>query len=127
LTKNTDAPALWRSRAKPACANAIDGNVPNLPIYNYPGGCADEVAQAQALIDGLVPDPGCAGARMKIVLSPDPSLEVRWAASAWTWTLRAACFDKQAFALFVDEHYQGPDTELACDDGADLSASGWCH
>ena len=95
-------------------------------VYNCPDGCADEVAQAQALIDGLAPDPGCAGARMKIVLSPDPSLEVRWAASAWTWTLRAACFDKQAFASFIAGHYQGPDTELACDDGADLSAIGWC-
>ncbi len=97
-------------------------------VYNCPGGCADEVAQAQALIDGLAPDPGCGGAPMKIVLVPDPSLDVgvRWAASAWTWTLRATCFDKQAFASFIAAYYQGPDTETACGGGLDLSASGWC-
>jgi len=94
-------------------------------VYNCPDGCPDEVAQAQALIDGLAPDPGC-GAPMKIVLAPAPDLDVRWAASAWTWTLRATCFDKQAFASFIAAYYQGPDTEGACDGGLDLSASGWC-
>jgi len=95
-------------------------------VYNCPGGCPDEVAQAQTLIDGLGPDGACDGAPMKVVLVPDPSLDVRWAASAWTWTLRATCFDKQAFAAFIAAHYEGPDTESACGGGLDLSASGWC-
>jgi hypothetical protein len=94
-------------------------------VYNCPDGCPDEVSQAQSLIDGLAPDPGC-GAPMKIVLAPDPSLDIRWAASAWTWTLRTTCFDKQAFASFIAAYYQGPDTEAACGGGLDLSASGWC-
>jgi hypothetical protein len=94
--------------------------------YNCPGGCADEVAQAQALIAGLRPDPACGGAPMKIVLAPDPGLATRWAASAWTWTLRAPCFDRQAFAAFIASHYDGPDTEAACDTGVDWSATGWC-
>ena len=94
-------------------------------VYDCADGCPDEVAQAQALIDGLSPDQAC-GAAMKIVLAPDPSLDVRWAASAWTWTLRASCFDKEAFASFIAAYYQGPDTEAACKRGLDSSASGWC-
>ncbi len=66
-------------------------------VYNCADGCPDEVAQAQALIDGLAPDQACA-ALMETVLAPDPSPDVRWAASAWTWTLQATCFDKSAFA-----------------------------
>lgn len=94
--------------------------------YNCPEGCVDEVGSAQALIDGLPGDPGCGGAPMKIVLAPDPGLDVRWAASAWTWTLRAHCFDGEAFASFITAHYQGPDTEAACGGGIDLSPVGWC-
>ena len=95
-------------------------------VYNCPDGCPDEVAQAQAFIQGLAPDPGCGGQPMKIVLAPDPNLDVRWAASAWTWTLRATCFDKASFASFIAAYYQGPDTEAACGGGADWSSTGWC-
>jgi hypothetical protein len=95
-------------------------------LYNCPGGCADEVAQAQALIDGLARDKNCGAAPMKIVLAPAPDLTARWAAAAWTWTLRADCFDRQAFASFIGAHYEGPDTEAACGGGLDRSVSGWC-
>jgi hypothetical protein len=95
-------------------------------VYNCPGGCPSEIAQAQAFIDGLAPDKSCAGARMKIVLAPDPTLDVRWAASAWTWTLRADCFDVAAFSSFTAAYYEGPDTEAACGGGLDLSSTGWC-
>jgi hypothetical protein len=95
-------------------------------VYNCPDGCPAEVAQTQAFIDGLPPDPGCGGARMKVVLAPDPTLDVRWAAAAWTWTLRAPCFDRSAFAAFVADHYDGPDTEGACPGDLDHSATGWC-
>lgn len=95
--------------------------------YNCPDGCPDEVAQAQALIDALPRDPGCGGAAMRTVLVPEPDLDVRWAASAWTWTLRADCFDGGAFASFITAHYQGPDTEGACGGGIDLSPVAWCQ
>jgi hypothetical protein len=95
-------------------------------VYNCPDGCAGEVAQAQALIDSLAPDPSCGGARRKIVLAPAPDLDVRWAAAAWTWTLRAPCFDRDAFASFIADYYDGPDTEAACQNGVDWSASNWC-
>jgi len=39
---------------------------------------------------------------------PDPDLDVRFAASAWGFTLKAACFDRDAFASraehFGDKH-----------------------
>jgi uncharacterized protein DUF3105 len=86
-------------------------------VYNCPGGCPDEVARAQAMIDGL-PFPltpadvdvadgfACvAPTKHRMVLAPDPTLDVRWAASAWTWTLRSSCFDEATFGDFAKAHY----------------------
>jgi len=88
-------------------------------VYNCPGpdGCPAEVARAQAMIDGL-PYPldpadvdvaggtACASdTKGRIILAPDPTLDVRWAASAWTWTLRASCFDEATFSAFARAHY----------------------
>jgi hypothetical protein len=118
--KTYSAPVPWGFLVHCLEHGAID------MVYNCADGCPDEVAQAQALIDGLAGDAACGGAPMKIVLAPDPNLDVRWAASAWTWTLRATCFDRQAFASFITDHYEGPDTEAACEDGLDISTTGWC-
>jgi hypothetical protein len=75
-------------------------------VYNCPGGCPDEVAAAQAMIDALPVDALCTGAdKRRVILAPDPTLDVRWAASAWTWTLRASCFDAAAFSDFAKAHY----------------------
>ena len=47
---------------------------------------------------------------------PLPNLDVPFAAAAWGWTLRSACFDKEAFLSFVNSHYaKGP--ELTCASG----------
>jgi hypothetical protein len=84
-------------------------------VYNCPGGCPAEVARAQAMIDGL-PYPldpadvaggtGCvAPTKGRVILAPDPTLDVRWAASAWTWTLRASCLDEATFSAFAKAHY----------------------
>ncbi|HVZ71996.1 MAG TPA: DUF3105 domain-containing protein [Polyangia bacterium] len=91
-------------------------------VYNCPDGCADEVARAQALIDTLPPvdgqaggvgplalgqaDPTCeAPTKRRLILAPDPHLDVRWAATAWTWTLKSSCFDEASFAAFIKAHY----------------------
>lgn len=75
-------------------------------VYNCPGGCPDEVAAAQAMIDALPVDVLCtAPTKRRVILAPDPTLDVRWAASAWTWTLRASCFDAAAFSDFAKAHY----------------------
>jgi hypothetical protein len=75
-------------------------------VYNCPGGCPDEVAAAQAMIDAFPADPICASPpKHRLILAPDPKLDVRWAASAWTWTIRAPCFDAAAFGAFLHDHY----------------------
>jgi hypothetical protein len=75
-------------------------------VYNCPEGCADEVAAAQAMIDALPVDAGCvAPTKRRVILAPDPTLDVRWAASAWTWTIRSSCFDAPAFSKFASDHY----------------------
>jgi hypothetical protein len=92
--------------------------------YNCPKGCASDVAAAQKLIDGLAADPQCdptqGDPRVRTVMTPDPTLDVQFAASAWGWTLRADCFDPVAFGAFVQAHYaQG--REAICAQGDDLS------
>jgi hypothetical protein len=84
--------------------------------YNCPGGCADEVTAAKAFIDSLPSD--CGSTPRRIILTPDPELDVRFAASAWGYTLRANCFDREAFSAFHDAHYDhGP--ESICGGGVD--------
>ena len=84
--------------------------------YNCPGGCAAEVAQAQALIDSVI-DSACVastGTKRRIVMTPDPDLDVRWAASSWGWTLRASCFEPAVFQQFITEHYNhSPEDECS--------------
>jgi hypothetical protein len=75
-------------------------------VYNCPGGCPAEVAAAQAMIDAFPADPICTTPpKHRLILAPDPHLDVRWAASAWTWTIRAPCFDAAAFGAFLHDHY----------------------
>lgn len=92
--------------------------------YNCPGGCASDVAAAQAFIDAQPDDPMCdpsAGdPRVRLVMTPDPGLDVKFAASAWGWTLRADCFDASAFGAFTAAHY-GQGREAVCGQGEDLS------
>jgi Protein of unknown function (DUF3105) len=92
--------------------------------YDCPSGCPGDVAAAQSWIDSLPDDPQClpdaGGPRVRVIMTPDPNLDVAFAASAWGWTLRANCFDPAAFAAFAQAHYgQGP--EVNCAEGQDLS------
>lgn len=95
--------------------------------YNCPCDCPDEVAAATAWIAKLPADENCTGAPPpRIVLAPDPTLDVRWAASAWGWTLRAAAFDPAAFQAFFSAHYDRGG-ESICGGLADGSVAGWCN
>jgi hypothetical protein len=80
-------------------------------VYNCPDGCADDLARAQAFVAAGPPDADCSTPR--VILAPDPTLEVKWAASAWRWTLRADCFDDAAMASFVADHL-GHASESIC-------------
>jgi hypothetical protein len=93
--------------------------------YDCPDeGCASDIAAAQTFIDGMTADPLCdpsaGNPRVRMTMTPDPNLDVRFAASAWGWTLRADCFDPVAFGAFVTAHY-GNGREAICSQGDDLS------
>jgi hypothetical protein len=90
--------------------------------YHCPEGCPAEVAAAQALIDALPADCGDSPAR-RMILVPYPDLSTKFAASAWGFTLRASCFDRDAFAAFVAQHY-GHGRESICADGVDPTSAG---
>jgi hypothetical protein len=88
--------------------------------YNCPEGCADDVARIQAFIDSVPND--CASFPKRFILLPDPNLDVKFAASAWTWTLKASCFDRDAFAAFAAAHYNHGREDI-CGGGIDPTSA----
>lgn len=70
--------------------------------------------------DALPDDPDCPERRL--VITPDPLLDVPFAAAAWGVTLRAACFDAPQFTRFFRDHV-GHAPEQVCAGGADLTQS----
>lgn len=82
--------------------------------------CSEEIEAAGDMIDALPEEPGCAaqGVPRRVLMTPDPLLDVPWAAAAWTFTLRSRCFEAEIFRNFVIEHIgRGP--ENICADGRD--------
>jgi hypothetical protein len=93
--------------------------------YNCPDGCASDVAAATQMLAALPADPLCLEAggapKRRTIMTPDPNLDVPFAASAWGFTLRADCFDTEVFRNFAIQRYPlGP--ENFCADGVDLAA-----
>jgi hypothetical protein len=94
-------------------------------VYNCPDGCAGEVAAARTLVENTPPKMACS--RPPVILAPDPTLDVRFAAAAWQYTLRASCFDQDAFATFITAHADRGPEMIAGDCGlVDLEARDWC-
>lgn len=91
--------------------------------YDCPDGCAADVQAAKDMLAAFPADGTCvAPVRARLVLTPDPDLDVTFAASAWGYTLRASCFDPVVFRDFALRHYaQGP--EDLCGDGSDVASS----
>ena len=84
--------------------------------YNCPNGCDDEVTAMQAFVDGLDPDPNCPANR--ILITPDPELDVQFAVSAWGNMLKASCFDETLVTTFFEEHYNDAPEDV-CSGGID--------
>ncbi|HLV65257.1 MAG TPA: DUF3105 domain-containing protein [Polyangiaceae bacterium] len=83
--------------------------------------CASEIEAARAMIAALPEESACAGtgAARRVVMTPDPLLDVRWAAAAWGFTLRSDCFEPTVFRDFVLAHIgRGP--EDTCSPGLGL-------
>ncbi len=96
--------------------------------YNCGDGCPDEVAQVQALIDALPVDEECAASEPhRVVLTPDPLLDVRWGVSAWGHTLRADCVDADRFRQFYLNHFgRGPEVGV-CGNGSNFDGVPPCQ
>jgi hypothetical protein len=68
--------------------------------------CASVVSALRAIRDALPADPGCdPSTRVRIVITPRPTLDVPIAAAAWGFTYRAGCVDPASLTAFVTEHY----------------------
>lgn len=86
--------------------------------YNCPNGCESEVAEVQTMIDALSSDPACGTTvSRRVILVPDPLLDVRWAASSWGWTLRANCVDRTAFQQFYLDHFGNAPEDICASGG----------
>lgn len=87
--------------------------------YNCPGGCDADVAAVIADLAARPRDPMCSAAvRNRFVVTPDPELDVMWAATAWGFALESDCLDLVALGKFIDDHY-GEAPEDFCTDGVD--------
>ena len=94
--------------------------------YNCPQGCTDEVNEVEAMINALPKDPLCGSrAPRRVLLTPDPELDVRWGLSAWGHTVRADCFDLERFRLFYLNHF-GLGPEQLCAPGFDFPDMSAC-
>ena len=96
--------------------------------YRCESACPDLVAQLQHIVDTFPADPLCTStdARSRMILVPDPTLDVPIAAAAWGFLYRATCFDDASLIAFANAHY-GHGPEQLCSPGVDDSASGWCN
>jgi hypothetical protein len=82
-------------------------------VYNCTN-CDDEIAEAAAWVDTLPEDPSCApyGRLRRVVLTPDPLLDVRWAAASWGYTLRSDCFEPDDFTEVAVAHSRKAPVDL---------------
>ena len=82
--------------------------------------CASILEGFQKVIAGVPPDPLCTSTTRsvaaRLVVTPDPALDVPVAVMAWGASLKASCVDVDAVAAFVLKNYgEGP--ESTCEDG----------
>lgn len=74
--------------------------------YNCAAPCDEELADLAAYLIARPADPLCAPpVHARIIVTPDPELDVRFAASAWGYSLRSNCFDLAFLDPFIDAHY----------------------
>jgi hypothetical protein len=96
-------------------------------LYNCPSGCPDAIAVLEQAANQIPTDPLCVadgeGIRVRVVITPDPLLDVPVAAAAWGWTYRAQCADLPTLGDFAQAHYgQGP--EQICANGTPFFDTG---
>jgi hypothetical protein len=94
-------------------------------LYSCTTGCEADLVAARDLAQRLAPDSLCAGlgaSEPRLIVTPDPLIDARWAASAWGVHLRADCFELEVFEAFYREHV-GHGPEDVCAAGTDFRAA----
>lgn len=120
--KSYDAPVPWGHLVHDLEHGAV------VIAYRCDAACPDLVAALTGLIADRPADPLCTGtrARNRMILVPDPTLDVPLAAVAWGHVYRSSCLDRPSLGAFIDAHY-GHAPEDLCAGGADGSqGAGWC-
>jgi hypothetical protein len=76
-------------------------------LYKCDGAtCAPILDGLRKLRDAVPTDPLCDPAlRVRIIIAPDPRLDVPVAAAAWGWTYKADCLDAPTLQRFASDHY----------------------
>jgi hypothetical protein len=87
-------------------------------LYKCEGAaCAPILDAFHKVRDALPTDSSCSpNIRVRVVIAPDPLLDVPVAAASWGWTYKAQCADLPTLEAFAREHY-GHGTEDICAPG----------
>lgn len=81
------------------------------------GSCPAIQSQLVAVAEARPVDPLCiAPIKRRIIIAPDPGLDIEIGASAWRWTYRASCVNAASLGKFIDDHY-AKTAEDFCSDG----------
>ena len=88
-----------------------------LLLYKCEQPCPAIVEELRKVREAMPADPLCADQiRTRVILAPDPLLDVPVAAAAWGWTYKADCVDAPTLTQFARDHYaQAP--ENTCSPG----------
>lgn len=85
----------------------------------FDGDCAELRSSLDDFAAARGADPLCeAPVVNRVIVTPDPHLDVAFAAIAWGHSLEASCFDDAAVTRFTDAHY-GKNYENFCSGGVD--------
>lgn len=85
-------------------------------LYKCDGAACGPIQEGLRKVrDELLTDSRCdPSVRVRVVITPDPELDVPVAAVAWGWTYKADCLDLPTLQQFARDHYaQGPEDVCA--------------
>jgi hypothetical protein len=77
-------------------------------LYNCPSGCAPQFAQLRQWYKGLQPDASQGVAYAKVIVLPDPTLPVPFAAECWDWYYPIPVFSIAEVQKFYANHVGHP-------------------
>ncbi len=78
--------------------------------------CQDLVGALETFYADFPLDALCFDVPHRLVVAPDPDLDVPFAATAWGYHLKGNCFDEERVSEFIDAHY-GMNYENLCNTG----------